>query len=92
MYLMVKAGVSLPLTLNNFLPPLKLPVGTVVAGHFAPVTWPPIFELFISPMRELLSPLDLKNIQDLFNTWVTFSRLVWLGRWEIGWKITIERC
>ena len=58
---------SLPLTLNNFLPLLKLPVGTMVAGHFTPVTWPPILESF-SPMRELLSPLDLKKNQDLFNT------------------------
>lgn len=58
---------SLPLTLNNFLPLLKLPVGTMVAGHLAPVTWPPILESF-SPMRELLSLLDLKKKQDLFNT------------------------
>ena len=57
---------SLPLTLNNFLPLLKLPVGTMVEGHFAPVTWPPILESF-SPIRELLSPLDLKKKQDLFN-------------------------
>ena len=58
---------SLPLTLNNFLPLLKLPVGAMVAGHLASVTWPPILESF-SPMRELLSLLDLKKNQDLFNT------------------------
>ena len=67
MYLMVKAGVLSPAYPQQSFALLKLPVGTMVTGHFVPVTWPPILESF-SPMRELLSPLDLKKNQDLFNT------------------------
>ena len=73
---------SLPLTLDNFLPLLKLPVGAMVAGHLAPVTWPPILESF-SPMRELLSLLDLKK-KKIYLIRESLSCLVWLGRWGIG--------
>lgn len=57
---MVKADVLSPAYPRQFFAPAQVARRSKVAGHLAPVTWPPILESF-SPMRELLSLLDLKK-------------------------------